>query len=90
MPPHKPMLLLAAPRAISLRPLSCLSLVVDLNSNAHAKQFRRLKRTVKRQRMILGVAMREVQRKLDADRQAMLRAVRRPMCQATPRRSATC
>ena len=37
----------------------------------HAKQFRRLKRTVKRQRTILGVVMREVQRKLDADRQAI-------------------
>jgi IS5 family transposase len=33
---------------------------------AHAKQFRRLERTVKRQRTILGVVMREVQRKLDA------------------------
>ena len=33
---------------------------------AHAKQFRRLKRTVKRQRTILGIVMREVQRKLDA------------------------
>ena len=33
---------------------------------AHAKQFRRLKKTVKRQRTILGVVMREVQRKLDA------------------------
>ena len=32
---------------------------------AHAKQFRRLKRTVKRQRTILGIVMREVQRKLD-------------------------
>ena len=30
---------------------------------AHAKQFRRLKRVVKRQRTILGVVMREVQRK---------------------------
>jgi IS5 family transposase len=30
---------------------------------AHAKQFRRLKRTVKRQRTVLGVVMREVQRK---------------------------
>ncbi len=38
---------------------------------AHAKQFRRLKRTVKRQRTILGVVMREVQRKLDVDRQAI-------------------
>jgi transposase, IS5 family len=33
---------------------------------AHAKQFRRLNRTVKRQRTILGIVMREVQRKLDA------------------------
>ena len=32
---------------------------------AHAKQFRRLKRVVKRQRTILGVVIREVQRKLD-------------------------
>ena len=38
---------------------------------AHAKQFRRLRKTVKRQRTILGVVMREVQRKLDADRQAI-------------------
>ena len=33
---------------------------------AHAKQFKRLKKVVKRQRTILGVVMREVQRKLDA------------------------
>ena len=33
---------------------------------AHAKQFRRLKRTVKRQRTILGIVMREVQRKSKA------------------------
>ena len=33
---------------------------------AHAKQFKRLARTVKRQRTILGVVIREVQRKLDA------------------------
>ena len=33
---------------------------------AHAKQFRRLKRTVKRQRTVLGIVMREVRRKLDA------------------------
>ena len=33
---------------------------------AHAKQFRRLKRVVKRQRTILGVVMREVQRKIGA------------------------
>ena len=32
----------------------------------HAKQFKRLARAVKRQRTILGVVMREVQRKLDA------------------------
>ena len=38
---------------------------------AHAKQFGRLKKTVKRQRTILGVVMREVQRKLDADTQAI-------------------
>lgn len=31
---------------------------------AHAKQFRRLKRTVKRQRTILGIVLREVARKL--------------------------
>ena len=33
---------------------------------AHAKQFRRLKRTVKRQRTTLGIVMREVQRKIEA------------------------
>jgi transposase, IS5 family len=33
---------------------------------AHAKQFKRLKKVLKRQRTILGVVMREVQRKLDA------------------------
>ena len=33
---------------------------------AHAKQFKRLKKAVKRQRTILGVVMREVQRKLRA------------------------
>ena len=37
----------------------------------HAKQLRRLKRVVKRQRTILGIVMREVQRKLDADQQAI-------------------
>ena len=35
---------------------------------AHAKQFKRLRKTVKRQRTILGVVMRAVQRKLDADK----------------------
>ncbi len=38
---------------------------------AHAKQFKRLRKTVKRQRTILGVVMREVQRKLDADQAAL-------------------
>ena len=38
---------------------------------AHAKQFKRLRKTVKRQRTILGVVMREVQRKLDAERAAV-------------------
>ena len=38
---------------------------------AHAKQFKRLRKTVKRQRTILGVVMREVQRKLDADQAAV-------------------
>ena len=33
---------------------------------AHAKQFRRLKKVLKRQRTILGIVMREVQRKLEA------------------------
>jgi IS5 family transposase len=37
---------------------------------AHAKQFKRLKKVVKRQRTTLGVVMREVQRKLDAQAQA--------------------
>jgi transposase, IS5 family len=32
---------------------------------AHAKQFKRLRKTVKRQRTILGIVLREVQRKLD-------------------------
>ena len=31
---------------------------------AHAKQFRRLKRVLKRQRTILGIVLREIQRKL--------------------------
>ena len=41
---------------------------------AHAKQFRRLKKTVQRQRTILGGVMREVQRQLDADRQSIAAA----------------
>jgi IS5 family transposase len=39
---------------------------------AHAKQFKRLRKTVKRQRTILGVVMREVQRKLDAHKAAVV------------------
>jgi IS5 family transposase len=38
---------------------------------AHAKQFKRLKKVVKRQRTILGVVMREAQRKLDAQAQVV-------------------
>ena len=38
---------------------------------AHAKQFKRLRKTVKRQRTILGVVMREVQRKQGNDQAAM-------------------
>ena len=39
---------------------------------AHAKQFRRLKKVVKRQRTLLGVVMREVQRKFDLSVNALL------------------
>ena len=65
---------------------------------AHAKQFRRLQKSVKRQRTVLGVVMREVRRKLDAATRAIAarggsarwqRAVRRPMNPTVPRRSAT-
>ena len=38
---------------------------------AHAKQFRRLKGVLKRQRTILGIVMREVQRKLQARNQSL-------------------
>ncbi|MEO6276830.1 IS5 family transposase [Roseateles sp.] len=38
---------------------------------AHAKQFKRLRKAVKRQRTILGVVLREVQRKLDAQAQGI-------------------
>ena len=37
---------------------------------AHAKQFKRLRKALKRQRTILGVVIREVQRKLDAAKAA--------------------
>ena len=48
---------------------------------AHAKQFKRLRKTVKRQRTILGVVMREVQRKLSAD-QAKVAAAGAPANEA--------
>ena len=38
---------------------------------AHAKQFRRLKKVVNRQRTTLGIVMREVQRKMDVMAQAL-------------------
>ena len=38
---------------------------------AHAKQFRRLRKVVNRQRTVLGVLMREVQRKMDVVRLAL-------------------
>ena len=38
---------------------------------AHAKQFKRLKKVLKRQRTILGVVLREVQRKIDQAAQAV-------------------
>jgi IS5 family transposase len=41
---------------------------------AHAKQFRRLKKVVKRQRTTLGIVMREVQRKLKSPEFAALNA----------------
>ena len=53
---------------------------------AHAKQFKRLKTTVKRQRTILGVVMREVQRKLDADHAAVATG-RAPTHEATSQRA---
>ena len=53
---------------------------------AHAKQFRRLKRTVKRQRTILGVVMREVQRKLDEQTQLLAAGGTPPASHRTPRR----
>jgi IS5 family transposase len=42
----------------------CKTLQRKAGGHAHAKQFRRLKRVVKRQRMILGIIIREVQRKI--------------------------
>ncbi len=43
----------------------CAALRRRAGGYAHAKQFRRLQRVVKRQRTILGVVIREVQRKMD-------------------------
>ena len=43
----------------------CIALRRRAGGYAHAKQFRRLQRVVKRQRTILGVLIREVQRKMD-------------------------
>jgi IS5 family transposase len=42
---------------------------------AHAKQFKRLRRTVKRQRTILGIVLREIQRKLTTARSACANAM---------------
>ena len=39
---------------------------------AHAKQFKRLRRTVKRQRTILGIVLREIGRKLATARFALI------------------
>ena len=44
---------------------------------AHAKQFRRLRRTVKRQRTILGIILREIERKLATARSESPSAVAR-------------
>ena len=56
---------------------------------AHAKQFKRLRKNVKRQRTILGVVMREVQRKLDADKAAVAAGGAPAHEPGSPRRSAT-
>ena len=45
-----------------------------VDSRLLERQFKRLRKTVKRQRTILGVLMREVQRKLDAQTQAVATA----------------
>jgi len=44
----------------------CKTLRCKAGGYAHAKQFRRLQRVLKRQRTILGVVIREVQRKMQA------------------------
>jgi IS5 family transposase len=49
----------------------CKTLRHKAGGYAHAKQFKRLHKTVKRQRTILGVVMREVQRKVDAEKAAV-------------------
>jgi IS5 family transposase len=56
----------------------CSALRRRAGGYAHAKQFKRLRRVVKRQRTILGVLIREVQRKLgalSAQAQAQLQAL---------------
>jgi transposase, IS5 family len=65
----------------------CKELKRKAGGYAHAKQFKRLKKTVKRQRTILGVVMREVQRKLDALTEAAATATALPSA-ATPNTSA--
>ena len=50
----------------------CTALRRRAGGYAHAKQFRRLARMVKRQRTILGVLIREVQRKMDGLAQNVL------------------
>ena len=45
--------------------------VAQLGLQGLAKQFKRLRKVVKRQRTILGVVIRELQRKLDAQAQAI-------------------
>ncbi len=49
----------------AIKPLELETLRRKAGGYAHAKQFRRLKKVVKRQRTILGVVLREVKRKLD-------------------------
>ena len=45
--------------------------MAQLGLQGLAKQFKRLRKVVKRQRTILGVVIRELQRKLDAQAQAI-------------------
>jgi IS5 family transposase len=64
---RKKLVRLAQRSAITLKQTydkECTALRRRAGGYAHAKQFRRLQRVVKRQRTILGVLMREVQRKM--------------------------